>query len=321
MTLKFNILTELKDGPWGGGNQFLKLLKKEAKNRNKYSDIENADIILFNGHHDLYKALDVKEKYPEKIFIHRIDGPMDYRGKKGKKLDKKIFFLNDLIADGTIFQSYWSCGENIKSFMIENFAIIHNAPDPDIFYKKKNTSKLLDGKIKLVAVSWSTNPLKGFDIYQLLDEKLDFNRYEMSFVGNSNVNFCNIKTYPAMNSGDLADFLRTQDVFVFASKREACSNSLLEAIHCGLPCLVRDCSSNREIMKSNGLAFNSENIFEKLDKLTLDLTSSNSDGEVTRIDEICDQYLNFFSKIKQNYQAKKINNKIIYKFRIKFGLV
>ena len=47
---------------------------------------------------------------------------------------------------------------------------------------------------------------------------------------------------------DVLDFLPGCDLFVFPSYLEGLSNSILEAMACGLPCLVSDVSENREII-------------------------------------------------------------------------
>lgn len=47
---------------------------------------------------------------------------------------------------------------------------------------------------------------------------------------------------------DVLDILPGCDLFVFPSHLEGLSNSILEAMACGLPCLVSDVSENREII-------------------------------------------------------------------------
>ena len=127
--------------PWGGGNQFLKVLKKEFDARNQIVNVpEESDIILFNSHHNYKKIIEYKKKFDDKKFIHRIDGPMIYRGKQGLKTDNLIFLLNKYLADGSIYQSNWSQNQNhLRSCYINNFEkVINNACDNDIFYKKNN---------------------------------------------------------------------------------------------------------------------------------------------------------------------------------------
>ena len=42
---------KFRKSPWGGGNQFLKALKKYLKNQKVYTNkLSNADIIIFNSY-------------------------------------------------------------------------------------------------------------------------------------------------------------------------------------------------------------------------------------------------------------------------------
>ena len=47
---------------------------------------------------------------------------------------------------------------------------------------------------------------------------------------------------------DVLEILSGCDLFIFPSLLEGLSNSILEAMACGLPCLVSDISENREII-------------------------------------------------------------------------
>ncbi|MCK4818595.1 glycosyltransferase family 1 protein, partial [bacterium] len=226
--MKINILYKFVGGPWGGGNQFLKSLKKYFTNKGCYvENPQDADVILFNSHHELLPILKLKRKYPEKIFIHRVDGPVFYIRGSDLEIDRIIFDINKYIADGTIFQSEWSRNKNYELGMRKNNfeTIIMNAPDPDLFYPQKN-KKLPRGneKIKLIATSWAPNIKKGFDIYEFLDDNLDFGRYEMTFVGRSPIKFKQIQHVPPQPSGELAEVLRQQDIFITASRNDPCSN-------------------------------------------------------------------------------------------------
>ena len=55
--MKINILFDIATTPQGGGNQFLRGLKAAFKIMGLYSEIENADIILFNSHQYIDKVL------------------------------------------------------------------------------------------------------------------------------------------------------------------------------------------------------------------------------------------------------------------------
>ena len=307
--MKIHILSDFKDGPCGGGNQFLKALRNEFLEQNHYEhDPFQADVILFNSHHNLKNVFRLEKKYPGKIFVHRVDGPMSYRGKSGDKLDKQIFRVNSLIADGTVFQSEWSRRESYKKGMkINNFeVVIHNAPDPQKFSPPKQKEPIGE-KIKLIATSWSNNPNKGFDIYHFLDENLDFEKYEMTFVGNIDKPFKNINVIAPLPSSELAEQLCQHDIFIFASKIEACSNSLLEGLHCGLPAVARRLSSNPEVLGGNGLLFdNFENIIDKINSVSRNLVEYKKNLSLNDIEFIGKKYKNFFDMI--SIQFKNNNN-------------
>ena len=111
--MKIYIQWKFRDGPWGGGNQFLKALRKELIRTNCYTENpEESDVILFNSHHHLDEIVKLRRIFQGKIFVHRVDGPMSYRGEEGEKIDRKIFKINQLVADGTVFQSEWSRSES-----------------------------------------------------------------------------------------------------------------------------------------------------------------------------------------------------------------
>ena len=119
MDLKIHILYNFVEGLWGGGNQFLKALRTYFRSNGIYTEFpESADVIFFNSHHCLEDAVKIKKEYPNKIFIHRVDGPIFYtRGGEGKiideilfrgksrRLDEIIFHANKAFADGTVFHS------------------------------------------------------------------------------------------------------------------------------------------------------------------------------------------------------------------------
>ena len=187
--MKISILFKFINGPWGGGNQFLKALRNEFIKMGVYEEIpEKADAILFNsypfGNLDYFqKIYDLKNKYGKLIF-HRLDGPIFLARGCDLEIDQISFEFNNLFADGTIFQSNWVKDESEKLGMknTEHYKVIINAPDISVF-NTRNALPSLEGKFKLIASSWSTNARKGFDIYQWLDENLDFNNLNLPLLG------------------------------------------------------------------------------------------------------------------------------------------
>ena len=105
--MKIHILYDFVDGPYGGGNQFLKGLKDYFVNKGLYEDdYANADVILVNSKDNLDLATSCKQYFNKKI-IHRIDGVFGiYRN--DPKLDDLVHRFSNNVADGIIFQSEWS---------------------------------------------------------------------------------------------------------------------------------------------------------------------------------------------------------------------
>jgi len=305
--MKIHILYNFQEGPTGGGNQFLKALKEEWLALGVYeNDIAKADVVLFNSHQQLKQVFSAKRKFPLKVFIHRIDGPMGIYRPKEKFLDKLIFTINRFLADGTVWQSQWSKGENKKLFPFSSQyqTVIYNAPDSRIFNKKNKKPFNQAGKIFLMAVSWSTNSLKGFDFYKYLDENLDFSKYKMVFVGRSPIKFKNIKMIEPQASIKVAEILKQSDIFIFASKFESCSNALIEALSCGMPCLALNSSSNPEIVGRGGELFeNSKDLLLKIDKVAKNYSFYQQNLPIFSLEKIAERYFDFARQIFDNSQS------------------
>jgi glycosyltransferase involved in cell wall biosynthesis len=314
---KIHICYPFVEGPWGGANQFLKALRQYFRNKGVYSDIvQDAGIIVFNSHQYFKEMFLLKMRYPEKIFVHRVDGPIYLGRKKDKFIDKIIYFLNYSVADGTIFQSEWSKQKNFELGMEKNrFEItINNAPDPKLF-NNSGKSPFNNKCIRLIAVSWSSNIRKGFDVFQYLDKNLDFNKYQMTFVGNSPIKFSNIKTTGVIPHDVLASVLKKHDIFIHPSLYEACSNTLLEALHCGLPAVIKN-FGQKNIENMQGIEYfdKTEDIIPAIKKIAQNYEIYVKTINIDSFDMICDKYLDFISEIikeinSSNYSLKKITLK------------
>lgn len=311
--MKIHILFPFKDSAWGGGNQFLKALRDYFIEKNLYDeDIKRADIVLFNSHHSLEGVVKAKRKYPDKIFVHRVDGPIFYIREKDLEIDKQLFKINSLLASGTVFQSEFSKNACFELGMKKNNfeTTIMNAPNPNIFNTKEKTGFEKDKKTKLIATSWSANMKKGFAVYKWLDENLDFSKYEMRFIGNSLIVFKNIIHISPINSKELAVELKNSNIFITASQKDPCSNSLIEALHCGLPAIVLNDGGHPELVGSAGEVFyKAKEIPVLLEKIVLNYADYQKSIKNPTMNEVGAKYLDFFNKIyeSEDKNIKKIS--------------
>ena len=303
--MKLHFLFDFKEGPWGGGNQFLKALRNYFREKGIYSEnAEEAEAILINGHqygkNNLYflKLWKLLRSRPDIVVLHRVDGPISIVRGNGSGIDKLIYFVKAMIAHGTIFQSRWSRNQNLLLGMQENkiSTIITNAPDPNIFCSKEKQSA--GAKTRIISTSWSPNPRKGFNIYKYLDRHLNWDRYEMTFIGNSPGTFSRIKHIPPVKSSELASLLHQHDIFLTASQNDPCSNSLIEALHCGLPSIALNSGGHPEIIKNAGELFEDEkDVLNAIDKVAADIEGYRRKIDPQNIADIGNAYYNFAKEV------------------------
>ncbi|MDO8529803.1 MAG: glycosyltransferase [bacterium] len=299
--MKIHILYSFQSQPWGGGNQFLKALKHELENQGLYEEtLQKADVILFNSHHGMNEVFKAKKKFSGKVFIHRIDGPLYLTRGSSKDLDILIHAFNGLVADGTVFQSAWCKAKNTSVFKLATKyeTVIPNASDRGIFTKQEKVFN--PAKVRLIASSWSSNWQKGFEIYKYLDDYLDFSKYEMTFVGNSPVAFNNITQIEPVHSKELAEILHRHDIYITASQNDPCSNSLIEALSCGLPAVALRDGGHPELVGGGGELFNSpQDLLEKIEKVAHHYSGYQSRIAPPVMEAIARRYYEFARHIHQ----------------------
>lgn len=282
--------------PYGGGNQFLLALRREARRQgwtvetNHLSRTTGA--CLYNSFNfDLPRL--TRQCHKRCITVHRVDGPIAaYRG-GDDHADHDVWIRNQW-ADHTVFQSQYSLqAHQARGLMFRHPVIIPNAVDPDIFYPASLTPR--GEKLRLISTSWSSNPNKGAATYHWLDEHLDWDRYTYTFVGNLPGTFQHIQVQPPVPSHQLAALLRTHDIYLTASLHDPCSNALLEALACGLPAIYANSGGHAELVKAAGLGFTSpEEIPAHLVTLERDYMHYRRAIHCPSLVEVTTRYLNLF---------------------------
>lgn len=294
--MRIHILYHFTERAFGGGNQFLKALRDELIGRRAYeSDWRKADCIIINSYHRLGEALRIGLRRPKTAFIHRL-GPVFHlhRPKPWKNMDRLIVRTANQMARSVVAQSEWSYQQALEVGLRpeKRHCIIHNAPDPAVFYRNPETAIASDRKVRLISDSWSDNPNKGFNYYRYLDAHLDFGKYEMTFIGHSPIQFKHIHRMPPLASRELADQLRRHDIFISGAKDDACSNSILEALACGLPVVALDSGGNMEIVRTGGVLFTGErDIIGSIEKVRKDLPTYQHAISVPTIAAAAEAYL------------------------------
>lgn len=282
--------------PYGGGNQFLRALRREFERRG--FQVENNAIsratraCLFNSYNFDFERLR-RHRREGCCMVHRVDGPISaYRG-QDDGTDGRIRAINREIADVTVFQSRYSLGAHrALGLDLTSPVTIMNAVDPCIFSPAKHHSDPRGRKVRLISTSWSSNPNKGEETYKWLDTHLDWTRYEYTFMGRTTGMFRNIRVVEPQDSRAVADQLRQHDIYIAASLYDPCSNALLEALACGLPAIYAASGGHPEIVGEAGFGFSSpEAVPALLDRLVDEYEQRRERIAIPTLAQVADQYL------------------------------
>ncbi len=304
--LTIGLWHEFHKPPYGGGNQFMMALKKALQLQgvrvvtNRMSD--RVDVHICNSAWFDIKKFEKKSGHHSLRMIQRIDGPVSlYRG-SDRSEDDRIFSLNARFASATVFQSAYCYRSSVAlGYQAVRPVIIHNSVNSDIFHARGRIPFSRDRKIRLISSSWSDNPRKGGPFYKWLDERLDWDCFEYTFVGRVQQTFEHIRHLPPRGSEALAALLRKHDIYVTASENEPCSNALLEALACGLPALYRNGGGSSELVGFGGLAFeNGEEFVNNLERMVGSYEMFQSCVTIKDMDEIASRYIELAREILEH---------------------
>jgi len=295
---KVNILFDIIDEPWGGGNQFLRTLKRYLISRNAYADrAEDADVLLVNSKNNLKEARYYKKHFGKKC-VHRIDGIFSiYRGEHERHNDLSVYDFAKNYADAVIFQSEWSRAKSKENGMSNHILekVIYNCADDKYFYDNPRVNR---SKINLVTTSWSGNAKKGFGIYEYLDTNLDFGKYNYNIICRKNPSmFKNIKAIGPLDSMKIGIMLRTSDIFITATEDDTCSNSLIEALTCGVVGVGLQSGGTPEIIGGGELFNGVDDVIEKIDLVANNIQTYRDNISVGSANEICGSYYDFMESV------------------------
>ncbi len=302
-TLTISLWHKFVKPPYGGGNQFMLALRKALRKKGAHI-VENqlhagVNVYLLNSiHFDVDAFLRFKAKRKLGI-VHRIDGPIHLIRGFDKEKDELTYSLNAEFASATVIQSFWTYQRIIElGYQPVNPTVIHNGVDSEIFHREGRIPFSRDRKIRLISSSWSDNPRKGGPIYKWIEQNLDWDRFEYTFVGRASEDFERIRQIPPVPSEELADILRQHDIYITASKNDPCSNALIEALACGLPALYLNDGGHPELVGFGGLPFDDkEEILPQLDDLVENYEMFQNLIVVSSMDEVAEKYLALFKQV------------------------
>ena len=282
--MRFSIGTILREGPWGGGNQVARALKAhlEAHGDAVSTDLSDPDLDVLvmwdprrRSQNFVYGAREIFRYLrcvnPRALVVHRVNECDERKGTTGVNLRMR---RANRCADHTVFVSSWLRELFLKQGMpCPSSSVVLNGADRAIFHNRGYNRWNGTGPLKLVTHHWGGNWMKGFDIYQRLDEMLIEEKYrgriEFTYIGNlpEGFRFRNARYLEPCHGEKLAALVRANHVYVTASRNEPGSNHQNEGGCCGLPLLYIESGGMPEYCEGYGVSFTPDEFDEKLDEM------------------------------------------------------
>lgn len=269
-------------GPYGGVNQFACNLEDYLRKRGHavFRELKpHLDIILVvssktNSTTTSFSPEEIKKYlllHPDVVIVQRIN-TCDEQRADDLGINRAVIETNR-IAHHTVFVSdfiknlYFNQGLDDKI----PHSVILTGVDENVFHPDGRAEIVIGGKIKVVSHHWSSNFMKGFDIYERFDLMLGETPYRDMFsfrmIGNipRGLNLVNTEIYGPLSGHELAARIRECHLYLTAARHEPGGNHYIEAMRCGLPVLYLESGSSGEYCSQwGGLGFTPLNFEGKL---------------------------------------------------------
>jgi len=265
MKISFN--RAIVNGPYGGGNHFLKLLVCFLNDRGietTHRLEKDIDVIVLMEVRDQSSSISLKDIQKYKLenknvkILHRINENSAHR-ETTSVMDNLIIGTNKILADKTVFVSHYLEQYFGKLGLSGKHDVVWNGADRS-FFSFKPTTRGRSTPINIVTHHWSNNLLKGYAIYDILNQYCvqNPNIANFTFVGNCPHGYLNnAKKISPKPYNEISGFLQECDIYVSASLHEPGGNHIMEGISCGLiPLVVKDGGSCVEYTDGYNFVFN-----------------------------------------------------------------
>ena len=323
--MRIAILYRTTEGPWGGGNSFLRSLKKAwtAQGVEVLDQLEfGLDGVLVNSSYQgpnrrlsprlarrlvrrgYFSALPVLlgfsrwRRGARPPFVHRLDGVFRLYGRKANDPADIDQILINQYMDWTIYQSEYCrqsfAGEGVD---VSRSTVVLNGVDLELFFPTERPTAMRP--IKLIAMAWSPNLHKGFPA---MVQASQLPNVEVTFAGNwpKELNAGKVRVFPPLNHVEISGLLRQHHALLHMAQNDPCSNVILEGLASGLPVIYHPSGGSPELVGPCGipgepdLAAAVEELcdrYEELRRMVLERRASLS------IDRAAREYLGVFERL------------------------
>ena len=282
MNLRISLNVNKITGPYGGSVNFANNLESYLTSRGHtvVNDLVPAlDLIVIissrpNPRTTSYIPAEIG-KYlqisPNTVVVHRVNDCDESRA-QDIGTNAAVIAANQL-ADHTVF---------VSRFMRELYGgqgfdqarphtVILTGVAEKIFNPEGRADLRQGERINLVTHHWSTNVMKGFDLYERMDQVLRqepfSNLFTFTLIGNvpPGFTFTRTRLIPPCAGMELASNLKECHAYLTGTRNEPGGNHYIEAMRCGLPVLYLESGSTAEYCREyGGVGFTPVDFEEKL---------------------------------------------------------
>ena len=318
--MKISIGTNIKNGPWGGGNLFAinlrnYLLKEKHQVVMNLLD-DDIDVILLTeprktSESSAFTHIDV-ERYrryinPNVVVVHRIN---ECDERKNTDYVNQYLVEANKVSNYTIFVSTWLRNLFLKHGISDvDSKVILAGANKEIFNSKGYKPWNKKEKLKIVTHHWGANWNKGFREYTVLDKLLEDKsineKFEFTYIGNipKEIKLKNTKVIAPLSGERISNEIKKSHIYLTASLNEPSGNHHIEAAQCGLPLLYINSGGIPEYCDGFGIKFDNSNFIEKLYELrdNYDFYFNKLKNYPQSADKMSEEYLSTFNKlVRQN---------------------
>lgn len=312
--MKIALGFSLIDGPWGGGNQFMRSLSRALESRGDqvFFDLQRNDL-------DLILLTDPRSRSPNVAFssgrilrylfntnkraivVHRIN-ECDER-KNTRTMNGKLRRAN-YCADHTVFIASWLKELNVWR-RESTSSVILNGGDKHCFKPSSQSGWDRRRPLRLVTHHWGGNWMKGFDVYTKLDQMLSQSDWSekvtFTYIGNlpSNCHLKNTRCIAPLSGSALSEELSRHDAYITASINEPGGMHHIEGALCGLPILYRKSGAMPEYCSDFGIGFEGADFVPALDLMLRDyeIYKSLMAAYPHTSEKMCENYIRLFDTL------------------------
>ena len=332
--MKISIGSKVVDGPWGGGNLFVKNLAEYLINQGHkvIFDLSESDIDLIlltdprsrKESSSTFNHLEIN-KYRKYVnnnvkVVQRIN---ECDERKETKNINQFYLEASNYVDHVVFVSSWLKKIYTNLGMDDSkTSVILSGSNKKIF-NNDNSSYYNEGEpVKLFTHHWSAHFNKGYETYKLIDQLIESDEWkgklEFTYVGNvsDEYNLSNSTIKQPLAGVELAEEIKKHHIYVTGSINEPSGNHHIEAAQCGLPILFLNSGGIPEYCDGFGVSFEN-NFEEKLKEIIfnypfykrkLSLYPFNSE-------KMCEEFLDLFNNLI-SIKSDKTNINYLFRGRV-----